>query len=102
MYSAIDELIGKEIRPWVQSDGGEIELVGVDGGTVRIRIKGKCGSCPASKFTLEHLVETMLKEKVPGIREVRFVEQNISDDLIREALRILRKGPVLEHEADRR
>ena len=62
------------IRPAVQSDGGDIELVEVtDGGVVRIRLHGACVGCPSSLMTLKMGVERNLKEYVPEVTEVEAV-----------------------------
>ena len=61
----------KKIRPMLQRDGGDIELVSVEAdGTVKVRLKGACGSCPMSTMTLKMGVEKTLKEEVPGVKEV--------------------------------
>jgi len=59
------------IRPFIQSDGGDIELVDVDDqGVVQVRLHGACVGCPASQMTLKLGVERNLKEKVPEVSEV--------------------------------
>ena len=59
------------IRPYIQSDGGDIELVDVDdNGVVQVRLHGACVGCPASQMTLKLGVERNLKEKVPEVVEV--------------------------------
>jgi Fe-S cluster biogenesis protein NfuA len=61
----------KQIRPSLQRDGGDIELVSVDEkGTVKVRLKGACGSCPMSTMTLKMGVEKHLKEQFPEVKEV--------------------------------
>jgi Fe-S cluster biogenesis protein NfuA len=61
----------KKIRPMLQRDGGDIELVNVEAdGTVKVRLKGACGSCPMSTMTLKMGVEKTLKQEVPGVKEV--------------------------------
>ncbi len=60
-----------EIRPYLQGDGGDCELMGVDpNGTVQLRFVGACGGCPSSTMTLKMGIENTLKERVPGVREV--------------------------------
>ena len=60
-----------EIRPYLQGDGGDCELMGVeDDGTVQLRFVGACGGCPSSTATLKMGIENALKERVPEIREV--------------------------------
>jgi len=63
------------IRPLLQADGGDIELVGVDEstGTVSVRLQGACRGCPSAAMTLRMGVERHLKEKVPGVQKVEAV-----------------------------
>jgi Fe-S cluster biogenesis protein NfuA len=59
------------IRPAVQADGGDIELVNVlDDGTVQIRFHGACHGCPSSTMTLQHGIERNLRDKIPEITAV--------------------------------
>jgi Fe-S cluster biogenesis protein NfuA len=59
------------VRPALQADGGDVELVDVtEDGVVSVRLKGACGSCPMSTMTLKMGIEQTLKEKVPGVKEV--------------------------------
>jgi Fe-S cluster biogenesis protein NfuA len=58
------------IRPAVQADGGDIVLLGVDDGTVNLQMVGACGGCPLSMMTLKAGIERILKDRVPGVREV--------------------------------
>ena len=71
----ITEFIGK-IRPFIQADGGDIELVGVeqDTGKVSIRFQGSCRGCPMASITLKMGVERHLKEHVPEVTEVVAVD----------------------------
>jgi len=60
-----------EIRPYLQGDGGDCELIAVDeDGTVHIRFVGACTGCPSSSATLKMGIENYLKEKAPWVREV--------------------------------
>jgi len=60
-----------EIRPSIQMDGGDVELVEVsDQGVVKVRLKGACSGCPGATMTLKFGIEKLLKQKVPGIKEV--------------------------------
>jgi Fe-S cluster biogenesis protein NfuA len=62
----------KKIRPMLQADGGDIELVEVTkDGVVKVKLTGACGCCPMSQMTLKNAVEQRLKKEVPGIREVK-------------------------------
>ena len=92
MRRDIENIIETEIRPRLQAHGGDIELLEIgDDGTLRVRLIGKCATCPASQSTVENLVETVLREKAPWITRI-IVSQSVSDELIGEALRLLRKG----------
>ncbi len=59
------------IRPFLQEDGGDVELVGVDAdGTVRVKLTGACGGCPMAQMTLQSGVERVVKEQVPEVTQV--------------------------------
>jgi Fe-S cluster biogenesis protein NfuA len=61
----------EKIRPTLQADGGDVELVDVTDGVVKVRLTGACGTCPMSTMTLKMGVERILKEQVPEIKEVQ-------------------------------
>ncbi len=59
------------VRPGLQADGGDVELVDVtEDGIVKVRLKGACGRCPMSTMTLKMGIERAVKERVPGVKEV--------------------------------
>lgn len=60
----------KKIRPALQADGGDVELVDVSDGVVKLRLRGACAGCPMATMTLQHGIERVLKEQVPGIKAV--------------------------------
>lgn len=60
----IQKTLDDEIRPAVQSDGGDVELYDVEGNVVKLKMHGACGSCPSSQFTLKSFIEEKLREKV--------------------------------------
>lgn len=60
----------KLVRPALQADGGDVELINVDEGVVTVRLTGACGGCPMSTMTLQNGIERLLKEQVPEVREV--------------------------------
>jgi len=65
----------ERIRPAIQEDGGDVELVDIDeAGTVRIRFKGACIGCPSSEITLRDGLARNLRESIPEVREVIAVE----------------------------
>jgi Fe-S cluster biogenesis protein NfuA len=63
----------EEIRPMLQADGGDIDLVDVTDGIVKVRLKGACHGCPMSQMTLKNGVERVLKQKVPAVKSVESV-----------------------------
>ena len=62
-----------KIRPMLQRDGGDIELVEVTDGVVKVRLTGACKGCPMSQMTLKQGVEKLLLKEVPGLKEVQAV-----------------------------
>lgn len=61
------------IRPALQADGGDLVLLGVDGGTVNLQLVGACGGCPLSTMTLKAGIERILTDRVPGVEEVNAI-----------------------------
>ncbi len=62
----------EEIRPMLQADGGDIELVDVEpeDGVVKVRLKGACGGCPMAQMTLQMGVQRRLQKEIPEVKEV--------------------------------
>jgi len=60
----------EQIRPGLQMDGGDIELVAVEGTVVKVRLKGACHGCPHAAITMKHGVEARIRESVPEVTEV--------------------------------
>jgi Fe-S cluster biogenesis protein NfuA len=58
------------IRPVLQADGGDVELVDVKEGVVSIRLTGACGGCPMSTMTLRNGIERIIREEVPEVKEI--------------------------------
>jgi len=63
----------EELRPQLQADGGDIELVQVKNGIVKVKLKGACAGCPMSTMTLQWGVEQFIKKKIPEIARVEAV-----------------------------
>ncbi len=63
----------EKIRPLLQSDGGDIEFVGVDGGVVKVRLKGSCSGCAFAALTLQYSVEKTLRQTFPQVERVENV-----------------------------
>lgn len=54
----------EEIRGMLQADGGDLELVGIEGKTVKLRLRGACGGCPHAQMTIKNGIERLLRESV--------------------------------------
>ena len=67
------EAVINEIRPMLQADGGDIELVDVQDGVVKVRLRGACAGCPGAQMTLKMAVERRLKEQIPEVKRVESV-----------------------------
>jgi Fe-S cluster biogenesis protein NfuA len=65
----VQEVLDK-IRPALQADGGDVELVDVEGGVVKVKLVGACAGCPMSQLTLANGVERVLKEEIPEVERV--------------------------------
>ena len=59
-----------QIRPALQADGGDVELVDVSEGVVKVKLQGACGGCPMASMTLRNGIERILKEQIPEVKEV--------------------------------
>jgi len=62
-----------DVRPQLQMDGGDVELVDIKDGVVKVKLKGHCAGCPMSQMTVKWGVEQYLKKKVPGVKAVEAV-----------------------------
>lgn len=72
MKEKVQEVLNK-VRPSLQADGGDVELVGVEGGIVKVRLQGACAGCPMSQMTLKNGIERILKEEIPEVESVESV-----------------------------
>ena len=63
-----------EIKPQIQADGGDIDLVAVENNVVKVRLRGACVGCPMSALTLKQGVERIIKSKVPEVKSVEAVQ----------------------------
>ena len=69
MQEKVEEVLEK-IRPALERDGGNIELIGVEDGTVKVKLVGACAGCPMSTMTLKNGIERILKQEIPEVKEV--------------------------------
>ena len=72
MKDKVSEILDSQIRPILQRDGGDVELIGIDEdtGTVQVRLQGRCAGCPMSQMTSKAVVARILQESIPSIKEV--------------------------------
>ena len=69
MKEKVQEVLDK-VRPSLQADGGDVELVDVEDGVVKVRLQGACKGCPMSQITLKDGIEKFLKKELPEIKSV--------------------------------
>lgn len=69
MRDKVAEILG-HIRPHLQADGGDVELIEVNEGIVKLKLTGACGSCPMAILTLKNGIERILKAELPEVKEV--------------------------------
>ena len=65
----VEKVLG-ELRPFLMADGGNVEVVELDGPIVKVRLQGACGSCPSSTMTLKMGIERKMRESIPEVSEV--------------------------------
>ncbi len=73
MKEKVEKALAK-VRVALQQDGGDIELVSVEDGVVKVRLKGACAGCPMSQMTLANFVERELKGAIPEIKRIEPVQ----------------------------
>jgi Fe-S cluster biogenesis protein NfuA len=69
MQDKVKEVLDK-VRPYLVRDWCNVELVAVEGGTVKVKLVGACAGCPMSKLTLKNGIEKILKQEIPEVKEV--------------------------------
>lgn len=67
------ESVLNRVRPMLRADGGDVELVGIEGGVVKVRLKGTCGGCPFAAMTIKNGIEAALKAEIPAVEAVQAV-----------------------------
>ena len=63
-----------KIRPMLQADGGDVELIDIEDGVVKVRLQGACAGCPMSQMTLKNGIEKILKKEIPEVKSVESAE----------------------------
>ena len=87
----IRAVLDEKVRPLLRAHNGDIELVGIEqGGVVRLRLLGACAACMGAEQTVNEVIVAGIRESCPWVSDVR-VETGVSEDLIQEALRFLKR-----------
>lgn len=81
MFEKVKKVIEKDIRPALVMEGGDIELLSVENGIVKVMLRGACAGCPMGQYTLVNFVESTLKERMP---EVKKVEAMVNEMITKE------------------
>lgn len=89
LFEKNEQVLDEEIRPQLLLHGGGMETVRLEGSRYVFRLTGQCAGCPSAYLTTEELIRSTLLTKVPELREV-VLEQQVSDDLLEQARRLLR------------
>jgi len=72
MKEKVEQALNK-IRPALQADGGDVQLIDVENGIVKVRLTGACGGCPMSQITLKMGIERHLRKEIPEVKSVEAV-----------------------------
>ena len=90
MKESVQSVIEKDIRPYLKSHHGDIEIVSVEKKILKIKVTGTCASCPGLQVTLNERIESQIKMKCNGVKQV-ILDQSVDETLIQDALKILRR-----------
>jgi len=85
----VQSIIDEQIRPQLKTHGGDLEFLGIQDNVVSIRLLGACSTCPSNQDTVSHVIEDAIQQEHPELSVQ--VEFSVSDELIEQALKILRK-----------
>lgn len=90
MYEEIEAVLDEYVRPLLRTHGGDMEVLEVNDGVLRFKLKGKCSGCPAADLTTEELIQAELTEHMPAIKQAVLVQET-NPELIAQARAILRQ-----------
>jgi len=89
MREKIEKVLDEKVRPQLALHHGNLEVMDIEDGVVRIRLLGQCAGCPSAYLTTEQLIYSELAAAIPEVKQVVAV-QDVSDELWEEARKILR------------
>lgn len=91
MLNQLEEILTREIRPYLSNHYGDIEVLFYDKEKLHIRLLGQCKNCPSARFTIENVIKTKIKEYIPELKEV-ILENSVNEQLYNFAKKLLRKN----------
>jgi Fe-S cluster biogenesis protein NfuA len=84
----IEEIMDKEVRPYLHSHGGDVNVLGFEDGKLRVKLIGACSGCPGSNETTKYVIEEKIMGALPGVKEVE-LDQSVDEELLAQARAIL-------------
>lgn len=90
MFQRVQKILDEKVKPYLAEHYGDVELIEVKDGIVKIKLLGQCSGCPSAKYTVEDLIEAKLKAEVPEIKEV-ILDNEVSKELWDMAKKILKQ-----------
>ena len=93
MMEQIEQVLDQKVRPYLRGHGGEVEVVSLEDGILRVRLLGHCSGCPSATITTEQIIQEEVCQAIPEVQQVVLI-QEVSEDLLEQARAILRgEGP---------
>lgn len=90
MFDQVNQVIQEKIRPRLQEHQGDIQLISVEDGVVRIKFLGACSGCPSADITVEEVVKGLLQQEIPEIQDVILIHE-VNEELLDMARAILNR-----------
>lgn len=87
----VHDVIEHDIRPLLRDHGGDLTVIALENGILKVKFLGACSGCPGAQMTLEDLVQTKIKEHIPEIKSV-VLQTDLSEDMIDFAKKLLNGG----------
>ncbi len=84
----IEQVLAAQVRPYLHGHGGEVEVVSLEDGVLRVRLLGQCSGCPSATITTEQIIAEAVCAAVPAVEQVVLI-QEVSQDLLDQAKAIL-------------
>jgi len=88
LLEKVNQVIQEKVRPALQEHGGDIDVLSLEGGVLKVKFLGQCAGCPSASLTRENLVENIITEAIPEIKSVVLVS-GVSDEMLAMAREIM-------------